>query len=423
MRRELIVTIISLAVTASVLNAGEVAAPATAIRLRPKLLSKEIFIRHENGRPTASGFVTYIHPTKPILMHCFGREDYSDGYDDYAVSLSRDNGKTWSKPEVRWKSRIVPEGKMRYAEPAAFFDAERGKLIVLIDHTLYPKDKLNVDTEYGLELNVFDTRREKWTEQRELRFPGERVPAMSFTFPIKTASGRLLFPGMRKTIDAAGRAVHFKTTWAPVDEVVTVLGEYGARGELTWRLGQPLNIAPELSSRGLDENALIELRDGHIAAICRGDNSAFSDKPGYKWLSFSSNDGETWSAPVPLPASVGDPVESGANGSALFRSLKNRRLYWMGNLALRGERPKGNWPRSPLVIVEVQEEPFALKRDTIFVVDERGYNDSPRVQMSNFRFYQDRETGDVVIFLTRYGEHSEKQWMLADYYRYRVEMP
>src|SRR5438876_2329076 len=246
---------------------------------------------------------------------------------------------------------------------------------------------------------------------------------MSFSFPLKTARGRLLFPGMRKTVDAAGQAVHYGKTWAPVDEVVTVIGEYGARGELTWRLGQPLNIAPELSSRGLDENALVELRDGRIAAVCRGDNSAFPDQPGYKWLSFSHDDGQTWSAPVPLPATAGDPLESGANGSALFRSIKNGRLYWMGNLALRGERPNGNWPRSPLVIVEVQEEPFALRRDTIFAVDERGYNDSPRVQMSNFRFYQDRETGEVVVFLTRYGEHSQKEWMLADYYRYRVQMP
>ena len=94
-----------------------------------------------------------------------------------------------------------------------------------------------------------------------------------------------------------------------------------------------------------------------------------------------------------------------------------------GHLALRGERAKGNRPRSPLIIAEVQEEPFALKRETLFAVDQRSYNDSPGVQMSNFRFYQDRETGDVVIFLTRYGEQSEKEWMLADYYRYRVEMP
>jgi hypothetical protein len=184
-----------------------------------------------------------------------------------------------------------------------------------------------------------------------------------------------------------------------------------------------LNIEPERSSRGLDENTLAELGDGRIAAVCRGDNSAFPEKPGYKWLSFSRDDGETWSAPLPLPATGGDPIESGANGSALFRSIKNGKLYWLGNLALRGERPKGNWPRSPLCLVEVQEEPFALRRETIFAVDERNFNDSPRVQMSNFRYYQDRETGDVVILLSRYGEKSEKEWMIADYYRYRVEMP
>ena len=266
-------------------------------------------------------------------------------------------------------------------------------------------------------------RKRQWIERRELKFPGQRTPAMSFSFPIKTAHGRLLFPGMRKTGDAEGKAVHYKNTWAPVDEAVTVIGEWSRGGELRFRLGQPLNISPDRSSRGLDENALTQLPDGRIAAVCRGDNSAFPDQPGYKWLSFSRDDGQTWSLPVPLPATGGDPIESGANGSAFFRSIKNGRLYWLGNLALRGERPKGNWPRSPLCLVEVQEEPFALIRDTIFVVDERNFNDSPRVQMSNFRFYQDRKTGDVVIFLTRYGEHSEQQWMLANYYRYRVEIP
>ena len=390
---------------------------------RMKLRTKEVFLRHQNKRPPATGFVTYISTTRPVLMHCHGWQDYSDGYDDYSISVSHDNGKTWSAEEVRWQSRVVPEGRIRYAEPAAFFDPAREKLIVLTDQTLYPKDKLNADADYTLVMDAYDAKTHTWSQRSELRFPGQRSPAMSFSFPLKTSRGRLLFPGMRKTVDASGKAIHFKTGWAPVDEVVTVIGEYGAGDEIAWRLGQPLNIAPEISSRGLDENALTELPDGRIAAVCRGDNSAFPEKPGYKWLSFSRDQGETWSAPVPCPATGGEPIESGANGSALFRSIKNGKLYWMGNLALRGERAHGNRPRSPLIIAEVQEEPFALKRETLFAVDERTSNDSPGVQLSNFRFYQDRETGEVVIFLTRYGEHSEKEWMLADYYRYRVEMP
>jgi len=355
-------------------------------------------------------------------MHCFGREDYSDGYDDYAIQVSADNGRTWSKPQIRWKSSEVPEGRMRYAEPAAYFDSEKEKLVVLIDHTLYPKDKLNVDTDYGLELNIYDCAHGKWVERKPVNFPGERTPAMSFSFPIKTANGRLLFPGMRKSIDAQGKAIHYKNTWAPVDEMMTVIGEW--RGQaLDLRVGQALQIEPERSSRGLDENTLAALKDGRIAAVCRGDNSAFPEQPGDKWLTFSTNEGQSWLPAVPFPASEGEPIESGANGSAFFRSIKNGKLYWMGNLALRGERPKGNWPRSPLCIVEVQEEPLALKRNTIFAVDERTFNDSARVQMSNFRFYQDRENGDIVVFLSRYGEQSEKEWMLANYYRYRVEMP
>jgi hypothetical protein len=413
--------IVCFLISKSLLAQPESGTAVTQVPKLPKLLAKEVFLRHEERRPVATGFITYVSATKPVLMHCFGRQDYSDGYDDYAIQLSTDNGRTWSKPDIRWKSSAVPEGRMRYAEPAAWFDPDKQKLIVLIDHTLHPKDKLNVDTDYGLELNIYDPAKNEWTERRELSFPGQRTPAMSFSFPIKTAAGRVLFPGMRKSIDANGKAIHYKNTWAPMDEIVTVIGEWNSTG-LTFRLGQALGIEPERSSRGLDENALTALADGRVAAVCRGDNSAFPDQPGYKWLTFSANDGESWSKPVPFPATDGE-IESGANGSAFFRSIKNGKLYWMGNLALRGERPKGNWPRSPLCLVEVQESPLALKRDTIFAVDERSFNDSPRVQMSNFRFYQDRTNGDLVVFLSRYGEQSEKEWMLANYYRYRVEMP
>ena len=399
------------------------ASAATESLKKPRLVSKEVFLRHENRRPHITGFVSYVSKSQPVLMHCSGREDYSDAYDDYAIRISRDNGKSWSPPEARWRSTKVPTGRVRYAEPAAYFDADREKLIVLINKYLYPGDKLDVDTEYQLELNVYDAATGKWSQPRLLSFPGQRTPGMSFSFPIKTSRGELLFPAFRQVRDAQGKAVHYKGHWAPVDEFVTVIGRWNAEGSLSWRMGNARQIDPSTSSRGLNENALTQLADGRIAAICRGDNGMFPDKPGYKWLCFSRNHGVDWSPPLPLPATGGEPIESAGNGSALFRSTRNGRLYWLGNLAIHGERPHGNFPRAPLCLVEVQEQPFALKRESIFVVDKRQESDSPEVQLSNFRFYQDRETAELVVFLTRYGERSAKDWMLADYYRYRVALP
>lgn len=387
-----------------------------------KLVSKDVIIRRKDGRPPITAFINYISKTEPVLMHCIAWEDYSDGYDDFSVRISRDNGKTWSSEEMRWKGYDVPEGKIRYAEPAPFFDSDTGELIVLTDKLLHPKDKLDEDLDHSLVLDIYDAKTGKWSPRKDMDFGGERAGTMSFSFPIKTSKGRLLFPGYRRATDAAGKTLRYKKYRSPLYELVTVIGEYKPDGGIAWHLGKPLGLAPEVSSRGINENTLAELSDGRIAAVGRGDNGAYPEKPGYKWLSFSRDQGETWSAAVPLPATGGEPIESGGNGSALVRSKKNGKLYWMGNLALN-ERPKGNWPRAPLVIVEVREQPFALRRETIFVVDDRSGNDTARLQLSNFRFYQDRDNGDLVIFLTRYGAESETDWKASDHYRYRVIMP
>ena len=43
------------------------AAEQDSLGARPKVLSKEIFLRHENRRPVATGFITYVSRTKPVL--------------------------------------------------------------------------------------------------------------------------------------------------------------------------------------------------------------------------------------------------------------------------------------------------------------------------------------------------------------------
>jgi len=388
-----------------------------------RLKSREVFARpDEKGRPVATGFVTYISNDRPVLMHCSGRQDYSDGYDDYMVMRSYDNGRTWTRPEMFLKSYPVEGGKMRYAEPAAFFDPDTQKLLVISDRALYPNDTLNLDAVYTLVLDVYDPISDTWQSRQELEVSQSRSIMVSFAFPIKTSRGRILVPAEQPVLDANGRPLHYPGCPSPVLQPVTLIGEYDPDGQIRWRPGQPVAVDPEVSSRGLDENTLAELSDGRIVMVIRGDNSMFPEKPGYKWLSFSEDQGETWTKPVPLPCDKGEAIESSSSGSALFRSIKTGKLYWIGNLCIDGVRPNGNYPRTPLVIAEVQEDPFALKRDTITVIDRQAPGEPPQVQHSNFRFYQDRENGDLVLFLTRYQERSAEQWMQSNYYRYRVEI-
>ena len=148
----------------------------------------------------------------------------------------------------------------------------------------------------------------------------------------------------------------------------------------------------------------------------------FPEKPGYKWVSFSDDNGENWSAAEPLPFTGGEMMESGSNGSTLFRSIKNNKLYWIGNLCIYGERANGNKPRNSLSIAEIQEKPFAVKKDSIWIIDEKGHNDSADLMLSNFRYYQDMLTGDIVLYVTRLGEKGMKRWLEGDCYRYRVEI-
>ena len=121
-----------------------------------KLLSKEIFISEQNGRPVFPGFVAYISADDPILMHCSGWVDASDTYDDFADIVSYDNGETWSEPKMRQQSRTVEAGRIRYGGNAAFFDRDRGVLIVFSSQALYRE---GVHVRYNriqIEINRYD---------------------------------------------------------------------------------------------------------------------------------------------------------------------------------------------------------------------------------------------------------------------------
>jgi len=72
-----------------------------------------------------------------------------------------------------------------------------------------------------------------------------------------------------------------------------------------------------------------------------------------------------------------------------------------------------------LLIGEVCEEKKAIKKHTVRSIDDRSESDSPFVQLSNYRVYEDRETGEFVLLMTRIQEISEKDHS-SPAYQYRI---
>ena len=388
-----------------------------------KLVAKELFLPPDaHGRPVVSGFVSYVSHKQPTMMLCYGRYDESDSYDDYVQVTSRDNGRTWSEQTVWLRSAAVGNGRMRYAEPAAFFDAETGTLITMIKKGVYPTDAADdaKAVTWNLEAHLYDTHFREWSRQELGSLGLAEGLGISFCFPIKTSRGRILFPAIKPRVDGNGEQVRHPDSWIRASDGLVLIAEHQNDGGFAWRTGGLAQGDLDRTSRGLTEPTICELADGRIAMICRGCNHAFPDRPGCKWLAFSEDDGDSWSKPEPLLCTAGDHLSSGSNGSALFRSIRNGKLYWIGNPAV-DHIPLGNSPRSPLAVFEVQEEPFAVRRETMTIIDQRGEWDTPELQLSNFRYYQDCETGDVVVFACRLDTASNVTGKNG-YYRYRISL-
>lgn len=390
-----------------------------------RLLEKKLVEKHTPKFTPVCVCVDYVDPERPILLRRLGRETGNDKQDDFFDSISEDNGQTWGQPRsVLRKEEVEGGGYITHAEQAIIHISERN-MLVHITNDMYQPDMGDHSPGYVSTLRVTTG-----TVKQASSGMGASILMSDFGFkegcyisfckPIRDSSGRILVPVQHPKVTPDGKPTSMRVP-------ALLIGEFDAAGDLTWRVGGDVPYDENNSARGHWEGAVAELKDGRLAMILRGCNSDSIDKPGYKWVTFSADSGETWTAAEPLGCSDGSLIQSPASGSAFFRSWKTGKLFWMGNLAPGWIQPQMNWPRSPLYLAEVQETPiFGLKRETITIMDKDDEDDYMKqnyfLQLSNFKYYQDRENGDLVFYMTRFGErgHENGAYLLADLYHYRV---
>ena len=114
---------------------------------------------------------------------------------------------------------------------------------------------------------------------------------------------------------------------------------------------------------------------------------------------------------------------SPSSTSQLF-PWRDGRLFWVGNIS--PTNPKGNSPRYPLVIGEVDRDSGLLIGDPVHVIDDRQPGESEHLTLSNFYAREDRETGHLLLHMSRLFAHDARRdgaidWT-ADALQYRISL-
>lgn len=200
------------------------------------------------------------------------------------------------------------------------------------------------------------------------------------------------------------------------------------RGTYRWEISNPIYVPHPISGRGLLEPSIAELSDGRLFLVMRGSNvvpipegwHGKVETPGRKWMSVSKDGGRTWTAVSELRYDTGEQFYSPSALAKMFRHSLTGKLYWFGNIT--PTLPQGNLPRYPLYIAEVEESIPALKKDTLTVIDDRdSKTDTEELQLSNFDLFENPETGDIELHMTRFGETYGNIWT-ANAYKYTITL-
>ena len=103
-------------------------------------------------------------------------------------------------------------------------------------------------------------------------------------------------------------------------------------------------------------------------------------------------------SPAPWTDTDGEPFFSPSSCSQLI-PYQDGRLFWMGNIC--PENPKGDNPRYPLVLCEIDRETGMVVKDSVAVIDDWRPGESPCLTLSNFYARENRAEGGLTLHMTR----------------------
>lgn len=359
----------------------------------------------------------------------------SDTLDVAFHRFSTDNGRTWSAPVEHATREDRPNGTLRRHPRVGYVDPVTDRFVRIWTEGILPTDNpLEGMKHWGLWYSVSEDggRTNRVSEpivQKGVQFNPEHpltgvwrgrnsVMLGDLTcVPLGLKDGTMLVPCQITPVGPDGS--YWNPTGALTYHDSAVLrGRWRADKRIEWELSERVMGDPGRSTRGMIEPTLGLLADHRVLMVMRGSNEMKPDSlPGYRWFAISRDDGMTWTQPEPWTYTDGRSFYSPSSCSQLLAHSSGS-LYWLGNIT--PSNPRGNLPRYPLVIGEVDRHSGLLIRESVRTIDDRAPDETEKLFLSNFYAREDRETGEIVLHMTRLFARDVRDYT-ADALLYRFQ--
>ena len=381
-----------------------------------------------------SGNEAYLAATGVDMVRYVAATHRSDTCDYVLEMFSHDNGKTWTEPTEIARSWEKDGNLFTRLTTHTFVDVERGVTIqvgndtrqdnmVVISHLKYTRPVYRFSFDAGktwteTKFLIQHGDQYDWNHWAEGITYGQRMACCTGTM-IKLPSGKWIMPYQTAPLDETGKDFYNPHGAYGFFNTGVFIGVWNEAGDdLIWEKEKELTTDPDLSSRGLTEPGIVQLKDGRLVMTMRGSNSKIEHQKGVKWVSVSEDEGKTWASPWELTFDDGSTMYSPASMNKLIRH-SNGKIYWSGNIV--PENPVGNIPRYPFQVAELDEDTLAIKKDTVQIVADKEPGDCKDIQFSNYGMYEDRVTHELVFTMCAFPEIDYEDWT-GHLYRYRVKV-
>ncbi len=389
-------------------------------------VSREVFLRSPAKGTAVIATAGYTSLRGGDMYSVEQRLSRSDTVDVAYYRYSKDHGRTWGPPVERRTGEKRPEGMLRRSPRTSIVDPKTGRWIEFhVEGILPTDDPLEGMRQWNVYYTSNGVARQIIHEGAEFdaRHPlpgiytGRNMVMLGdvASTPLPMKDGSILLPVVTTALDAEGRLYNpgGGYTWT---EAMVLHGRWSG-DRLVWRASQPVKGDPLRCTRGMDEPTLAQLPDGRLLLVMRGSNDKKPSLPAYKWVSWSTDGGFLWTEPQPWTWTDGTPFYSPSACSQLLRH-SNGRLYWIGHVSATNAR--GNRPRYPVYVGEVNQDNGLLIRDSLIRIDDRAEGDDEILMLYSVCAHEDRLNGDMALNMTRLFAF-ETGWV-GDALLYRIKV-